>query len=100
MDTQAQANLHSAGNVPKTWMWKPWAALAVVFILAVGYHYVFRPDLELSLPTLSFHDGICTATFYATNHTGHQTTAVLHVILGTNRLGDDNTPPNCIYNPT
>jgi hypothetical protein len=94
MSTQTKRTVPPAGSVQRPWLWRLWVALIVAFFLAIGAHYVFRPDLQVSTPTLSFRDGICTASFDATNHTDHPTSAVLHVIIGSGSPGSDSSPPS------
>src|SRR5687768_1970867 len=94
MSPQAARTIPPAGSIRKPWPWRVWVALIVTFFLAIVGHYVFRPDLLFSSPTLLFHDGICTASFDGTNHTAQPASAVLHVIIGNGSRGSDSSPPS------
>ena len=73
-----------------------WVAIIVVFVVCVAAYWIFKPALEFSRPELSYHDGICTAHFDATNHTDRRIDAILRVVAGSSRLGDDTSPASYV----
>ena len=82
-----------AGSIRRPWLWQVFAAAFVALAAALIAHFIFKPDLELSSPTLSFQDDICRAAFHAKNNTDQSASGRLRVIIGVGTPGGDANPP-------